>query len=86
MTSAEDEQRVEFLERQFTGIDHRFDEVNRQITELRHDGLGHFMRSTGDANALSRSTTRSRRPCAGSRRDSPAGVAGARSSSATSRR
>ena len=42
MTSAEDEQRVEFLERQFTGIDHRFDEVNRQITELRHDGLGHF--------------------------------------------
>jgi len=42
MTSADYEQLVEFLGRQFTGLDHRFDEVNRQITELRHDMLGHF--------------------------------------------
>src|SRR3990172_1273162 len=42
MTSAGYEQLVEFLERQFTGIDRRCDEVNGQITELRHDMLGHF--------------------------------------------
>ena len=42
MTSGEYEQLVEFLGRQFSEIDHRFDEVNRQFTELRHDMLGHF--------------------------------------------
>ena len=42
MTSAEYQQLMEFLGRQFTGIDRRFDEVNGQITELRHDMLGHF--------------------------------------------
>ena len=56
MTSAEYQQLMEFLGRQFTGIDRRFGEVghgfteldrrftemDRQFTELRHDMLGHF--------------------------------------------
>lgn len=49
MTSAEYQQLVESLERQFTEIgrrftemDHRFDEVDLRVTELRHDMLGHF--------------------------------------------
>ena len=49
MTSAEYQQLMEFLGRQFTGIDRRFDQVDRrftemdrQFTELRHDMLGHF--------------------------------------------
>ena len=56
MTSAEYQQLVEFLGRQFTEIDRRFGEVNHQFsevnrrfdgvdlqfTELRQDMLGHF--------------------------------------------
>src|SRR3972149_4724105 len=49
MTSAEYEQLIEFLGRQFTEIDRRFGQVHRQsdeldlrFTELRHDMLGHF--------------------------------------------
>ena len=56
MTSTEYQQLVEFLGRQFTGIDRRFGEVNHQFseinrrfdgvdlrfTELRQDMLGHF--------------------------------------------
>ena len=49
MTSAEYQQLVEFLGRQFTEIDsrfsevnHRFDEVDLRFTELRQDLLGHF--------------------------------------------
>jgi chromosome segregation ATPase len=49
MTSAEYEQLVEFLGRQFTEIDRRFGEVNRRFdevdlrfTELRQEILGHF--------------------------------------------
>src|SRR3990167_396994 len=49
MTSADYEQLVEFLGRQFTEIDHRFGEMDRRFsevdlrfTELRHDILGHF--------------------------------------------
>jgi len=42
MTSAEYQQLVEFLGRQFTEIDRRFGEVNLRFTELRQDMLGHF--------------------------------------------
>jgi predicted nucleic acid-binding Zn-ribbon protein len=42
MTSAEYQQLVEFLGRQFTEVDRRFDEVDLHFTELRHDMLGHF--------------------------------------------
>ena len=42
MTSAEYQQLVEFLGRQFTEIDHRFDGVDLRFTELRQDMLGHF--------------------------------------------
>ena len=42
MTSAEYQQLVEFLGRQFTEIDRRFGEVNHRFTELRQEMLGHF--------------------------------------------
>ena len=42
MTSTEYQQLVEFLGRQFTEVDHRFDEVDLRFTELRQDVLGHF--------------------------------------------
>jgi chromosome segregation ATPase len=49
MSSPEHQQLVEFLGRQFTGIerrfdviDRRFDVVDRQFTEIRHELLGHF--------------------------------------------
>ena len=42
MTPAEYQQLVEFLGRQFTEIDRRFDEMGGQLTELRHEMLGHF--------------------------------------------
>jgi chromosome segregation ATPase len=42
MTSAEYHQLVEFLGRQFTAIDHRFDRIDRSFTELRQEMLGHF--------------------------------------------
>src|SRR6266852_2643939 len=42
MTSAEYEQLVEFLGRQFTEVDRRFGEVNLRLTELRQEMLGHF--------------------------------------------
>jgi hypothetical protein len=42
MTSVEYQQLVEFLGRQFTEIDHRFDEVDLRFTELRQEMLGHF--------------------------------------------
>src|SRR6266487_830399 len=49
MTSAEYQQLVEFLGRQFTGIDSRFtgidsrfSEIDRRFTELHQDLLGHF--------------------------------------------
>ncbi|MDP2700446.1 MAG: hypothetical protein Q8P98_00080 [Candidatus Rokubacteria bacterium] len=42
MTSAEYEQLVEFLGRQFTEIDHQFGAVDLRLTELRQEMLGHF--------------------------------------------
>ena len=49
MTSAEYQQLVESLDRQFTEIGHRFTEMDRRfdeadlrVTELRQDMLGHF--------------------------------------------
>ena len=42
MSPSEYEQLVEFLGRQFTEIDRRFDQVNGQIAELRREMLGHF--------------------------------------------
>ncbi|MFQ5521468.1 MAG: hypothetical protein ACE5FK_08730 [Candidatus Methylomirabilia bacterium] len=42
MTSTEYQQLVEFLGRQFTEIDQRFDEMGGQLTELRREMLGHF--------------------------------------------
>ncbi len=46
MTSTEYQQLVEFLGRQFTGIDRRFEALDQrftgQIAELRHEMLGHF--------------------------------------------
>ena len=42
MTSAEYQQLVEFLGRQFTEIDGRFNEGDLRFTELRQDMLGHF--------------------------------------------
>jgi chromosome segregation ATPase len=42
MTSTEYQQLVEFLGRQFTEIDRRFDGVDLRFTELRQDMLGHF--------------------------------------------
>jgi chromosome segregation ATPase len=49
MTSAEYQQLVEFLGRQFTeidrrfaGIDRRFDGIDRNVSELREEMLGHF--------------------------------------------
>ena len=49
MTSAEYQQLVESLERQFSAVgrrftemDRRFDEVDLRVTELRQDMLGHF--------------------------------------------
>ena len=46
MTSAEYQQLVEFLGRQFTEIDRRFGEADRRFTELRQDMLGHFKDGT----------------------------------------
>ena len=42
MTSTEYQQLAEFLGRQFTEIDRRFDEMGGQLAELRRDMLGHF--------------------------------------------
>ena len=49
MTSAEYQQLIEFMGRQFAEIDRRFGRVDRRsddldlrFTELRHDVLGHF--------------------------------------------
>ena len=42
MSPSEYEQLVEFLGRQFTAIDQRFDQVDGQIVELRREMLGHF--------------------------------------------
>ena len=42
MTSAEYQQLVEFLGRQFTEVDRRFDEMGGQLGDLRRDMLGHF--------------------------------------------
>ena len=46
MTSAEYEQLVEFLGRRFSEIDRRFTDMDQrftdQLTELRHEMLGHF--------------------------------------------
>jgi chromosome segregation ATPase len=42
MTSAEYEQLVEFLGRQFTEIDRQFGAVDLRLTELRQEMLGHF--------------------------------------------
>lgn len=42
MSSPEHQLLVEFLGRQFRGIDSRFDAVDRQLTDLRHGTLGHF--------------------------------------------
>jgi len=42
MTSTEYQQLVDFLGRQFTEIDRRFDEVGGQLADLRRDMLGHF--------------------------------------------
>jgi hypothetical protein len=46
MTSGEYQQLVDFLGRQFTGIDRRFEALDRKFTghiaELRQEMLGHF--------------------------------------------
>ena len=42
MTSAEYQQLVEFLGRQFTEIDRRFSEGDLRFTELRQEMLRHF--------------------------------------------
>ena len=42
MTSTEYQQLVDFLGRQFTEIDRRFDEMGGQLAELRREMLGHF--------------------------------------------
>ena len=42
MTSTEYQQLVEFLGRQFTEVDRRFDGADLRFTELRQDMLGHF--------------------------------------------
>lgn len=42
MSLTEYEQLVEFLGRQFTQIDERFDQVDGQIAESRREMLGHF--------------------------------------------
>jgi len=42
MISVEYQQLVEFLGRQFTEIDRRFGGMNRRLTELRQEMLGHF--------------------------------------------
>lgn len=42
MSSPEHQQPVEFLGRQFSATERRFDVVDRRLTELRHDTLGHF--------------------------------------------
>ena len=41
MTSVEYQQLVEFLGRHFTEVDRRFDEIDRSVTEPRHEMLGH---------------------------------------------
>ncbi len=42
MTSAEYQQLVEFLGRQFSEVDRRFSEVDGRLTELHREMLGHF--------------------------------------------
>ena len=42
MSPTEHEQLVEFLGRQFTEIDRRFDEVDGQFAALRREMLGHY--------------------------------------------
>ena len=42
MSSSEYAQLVDFLGRQFALVDQRFVAVERQITELRQEMLGHF--------------------------------------------
>jgi chromosome segregation ATPase len=42
MSPTEHQQLVEFLGRQFTAVDRRFDQVESQISDLRRELLGHF--------------------------------------------
>jgi chromosome segregation ATPase len=42
MSPTEYDQLVEFLGRRFEQIDHRFDQIDGQIAELRREMLGHF--------------------------------------------
>jgi len=82
MTSTEYQQLVEFLGRRFTEIDRRFDEADFRFTELRQAMLGHFDATVTASSNSTSSTTRARRPCAGSKRGSQTSAAGARFSSA----
>ena len=97
MASAENQELVEFLgrqfteitrqftevARQFTAIDHRFDAMNDQFTELRLEMLGHFDEIYLRFERLEQEYYASRR-FAGSKPVSPTRTAGARSWSATS--
>jgi hypothetical protein len=79
MSPTEYEQLVEFLGRQFTEIDRRFDLADGQIADLRREMLGHFGELYRRLDALNRSTTRSPRDCAGSRHAWPTSAVTARS-------
>ncbi len=52
MTSAEYQQLVEFLGRQFTEIDRRLDEVTRAIAALRQEMVGRFEGIEGEYQAI----------------------------------
>jgi uncharacterized membrane-anchored protein YhcB (DUF1043 family) len=95
MTSAEYQQLVEFLGRQFSEVNQRFSEVNRRFdrrfdevdlrfTELRQEMLGHFDEIYRRFERLEQEYHAITQALRRSRRDLPTGAAGARSSSATS--
>jgi predicted nucleic acid-binding Zn-ribbon protein len=42
VSASEYGQLVEFLGHQFAAVDRRFDAIERQVTEMRHEMLGHF--------------------------------------------
>ncbi len=67
MTASEYQQLVEFLSRQFTAIDQRFDSLQQHIDERFREVFGHFDEIYRRLESLSRSIRRSSRGSDGSR-------------------
>jgi hypothetical protein len=83
MSPTEYEQLVEFLSRQFTEIDRRFDLVDGQIADLRREMLGHFDELYHRLERLEQEYHATPGDCAGSRQAWPTRAVAARSSRAS---